>query len=519
MGSADDAGSPIWAKHLPPGTDWRALDLLAAGSLPRAWVGHWRRDPERPVLRDVDGRWATGADLERATARVARRLLAEGLERGDRVIVSGPTALATIVAHVGVMRAGLVVVPVNPASSRREVVGVIDDAKPGAALVAGEELLGWVQAEASGAVASMLAPGLDVLADGSAGALEPVEDDGRLDRSGPSDLALLPYTSGTTGRPKGVPLSHGNLLASAESVRLAWRWTADDRLILCLPLFHMHGMGVGLHGTLLAGASAVLHERFDPEAVLADAVAGATLFFGVPTMYARLVDAPGAERLGWLRECISGSAPMSVDLLSLVREQCGLVPLERYGMTETVMLVSNLLEGGDVDWEPGTVGFPLPGVEVRLAEATGEIEVRGPNVFTGYLNRPEANAEAFTADGWFRTGDIGAFTVGGHLRIVGRAKELIISGGFNVYPREVEDVLRGHPTVIDVAVVGTPSEEWGEIVTAYVEATDDLDVDQLLGWVAEQVTHYKRPRLVHRVEALPRNSLGKVIRHELRPPA
>lgn len=521
MGDPAPEVEPAWVRHLPPGVDWRTLDLVAAGSLPRAWVAHWRADPERPVLRDSDGRWVTGADLLRTTGTTARALLGAGLVPGDRVVVSGPTALSTVVAHIGVLRAGLVVVPMNPASSRREVEGVVEDARPAAGYVAGAELQEWVHDAAPNALVWPNKPGLGFGGGDLGEPIDPrlLEPDDRLDRSGPDDPALLPYTSGTTGRPKGVPLTHGNLLASAEAVRLAWRWSPDDRLILCLPLFHMHGMGVGLHGTLLAGASAVLHERFDPEAVLADAAGGATLFFGVPTMYARLVEAPGADRLGSLRDGISGSAPLSVDLQSQVRERCGLVPIERYGMTETVMLVSQPIDGPPEGGERGTVGYPLPGVEVRLADGTDEIEVRGPNVFAGYLNRPEANAEAFTADGWFRTGDIGAMDPAGQLRIVGRAKELIITGGYNVYPREVEDVLRGHPHVVDVAIVGTPSDEWGEVVTAYVEAADELDVEQLLEWVADQVTHYKRPRVVHRVAALPRNAMGKVVRHELTPPA
>ncbi|HEX8804459.1 MAG TPA: AMP-binding protein, partial [Acidimicrobiales bacterium] len=337
-----------------------------------------------------------------------------------------------------------------------------------------------------------------------------------LDAAGPGDPALLPYTSGTTGTPKGALLSHGNLLASAEAVRLAWRWTADDRLVLCLPLFHVHGLGVGVHGTLLAGASAVLHERFDPEAVLAEAAGGeATLLFGVPTVYARLVEAPGADRLQGLRLCVSGSAPLSAELHGRIRARAGQVVLERYGMTETVMLVSNPYDG---ERRPGTVGLPLPGVEVRLDDRSGEIEVRGPNVFGGYWRRPDADAAAFTGDGWFRTGDVGALDPDGYLRIVGRAKELIITGGFNVYPREVEDVLRAHPDVADAAVVGTPSAEWGETVTAYVEAGEGLDAEGLLAWAAGQLAPYKRPRRVHRVDALPRNPLGKVLRHRLRPP-
>jgi malonyl-CoA/methylmalonyl-CoA synthetase len=334
-----------------------------------------------------------------------------------------------------------------------------------------------------------------------------------LDRSGPEDPALLPYTSGTTGAPKGALLSHGNLLASTEALRLAWRWSTDDRLVLCLPLFHMHGLGVGLHGTLLAGAQAVLLERFDVAGVLAAAAdPAATMFFGVPTMYARLAESEDVGALAHLRLCVSGSAPLAADLQERIRTRTGQAVLERYGMTETVMLVSNPYEG---ERRPGTVGIPLPGVEVRLAEATAEIEVRGPNVFAGYWHREQASSDAFTSDRWFRTGDIGTWDEAGYLKIVGRAKELIITGGYNVYPREVEEVLRGHATIIDAAVVGTPSKEWGETVTAYVQATQDFDPAEVLAWAADQLAPYKRPRTIHRVPALPRNALGKVLRDQL----
>jgi malonyl-CoA/methylmalonyl-CoA synthetase len=312
-------------------------------------------------------------------------------------------------------------------------------------------------------------------------------------------------------------LRHGNLLASAEALRLAWRWVQDDRLVLALPLFHIHGLGVGLHGTLLTGASAVLLPRFDPDAVL-DAARDheATLFFGVPTMYARLAGSPRVGELASLRLLVSGSAALPPTVFERLAERAGQRPLERYGMTETVMNVSNPHDG---ERRPGTVGLPLPGVELRLAEGDGEVLLRGPNVFDGYWRNPEATAEAFDADGWFRTGDLGSLDERGYLRIEGRSKELIITGGYNVHPREVEELLLEHPGVAEVAVVGTPSEEWGEVVTAFVVATDPgdpPDEGELLALAAEQLAPFKRPRLVRYVESLPRNALGKVLKHELR---
>jgi malonyl-CoA/methylmalonyl-CoA synthetase len=504
-GRADDA--PAWAVHVAAGTDWRDVDLLADGSLPAAWTRRWRAEPERPIVHDETTGWLTAGDLLARSARVAGRLAGAGLRRGDRVLLSGPATNDFVVAHVALMRSGLVGIPVNSAYTARELEVLIEAAAPAAAILGSAALRDAARA----ADEQLVITDVDVELPE-----HPAPD---LDDVTATDPALLPYTSGTTGRPKGALLSHGNLLASAQAVRLAWRWTEADRLVLALPLFHIHGLGVGLHGTLLAGASAVLHDRFDPEQVLA-AAADATMFFGVPTMYARLVEAEGAERLGSLRLCVSGSAPLSAALHDQIAQRCGQTVLERYGMTETIMLVSNPYDG---ERRPGSVGFPFPGVDLRLG-ADGEIMVKGPNVFAGYLGDEQANAAAFDADGWFRTGDIGRFDDdgpddGGYLRIVGRSKELIISGGFNVFPREIEDVLRDHPSVRDVAVVGTPSEEWGEIVTAYVETDDeDLDVAGLSAWAAARLVGYKQPRLIHRIDELPRNKLGKVVRGDLTPP-
>ncbi len=289
-----------------------------------------------------------------------------------------------------------------------------------------------------------------------------------LDTSGADDLALLGYTSGTTGAPKGAMLTHGNLLASVEALRLAWRWTPDDRLVLALPLFHAHGLCVGLHGTLLCGGSVVLLPRFDVDVVL-DAARDeqGTLFFGVPTMYSRLAASDRVDELSRLRLCVSGSAPLPADLHRELAARGGTRVLERYGMTETLMNASNPYDG---DRRPGSVGIPLPLVDIDARRPTPRRSVvRGPNIFPGYWERPDATRESFTGD-WFHTGDIGAWDDDGYLTIVGRAKELIISGGFNVYPREVEDVLLQHPSVREVAVIGTPSDEWGETVTAVVVA-------------------------------------------------
>lgn len=485
-----------WKKHLQRGVDPDTVDLLAGESLPRAWARRFTETPERPAFRG-DGDWLSYGDLDRRSRTVAARLAAAGLSRGDRILLSAAASVDLVVAYVAAQRLGIVVVPVNTAYTQREIDHIIRDAQPSGAIVDDAERAAWMQD--AGVVC---APDVD-LPDGP----EPP-----LDLATRDDLALIAYTSGTTGTPKGAMLSSGNLLASADALRIAWRWSPDDRLVLALPLFHLHGLGVGLHGTLVAGASAVLLPKFEVDAVLdAAATHEATLFFGVPTMYARLAASPRAGDLARLRLCVSGSAPLPADLHRTLAERAGQQVIERYGMTETVMNVSNPYDG---DRRPGSVGLPLPGVEFQLAP-NSEILLRGPNIFRGYWQRPDATAEAFTDDGWFRTGDLGVLDDDGYLRIVGRSKDLIITGGYNVYPREVEDVLRQHPAVSDAAVAGLPSPEWGETVAAWIIPHGELDPDDLLVFAAARLASYKRPRSVHVVADFPRNALGKVLKHEL----
>ena len=483
------------------------LDLLAGGSLPRVWVDAWRRRPEAIALIDDGGAVTTAAGLERRSRLVAGALAAAGLGRGDRILLSASPSVACVVAYVACLRLGLVVVLCNPQYTATEVSRIAGNSDPTAAL-----LDGGARASAVGLTLAPLMPVLD-LVPGSGG-----EDTGLpgLDQAETGELALLMYTSGTTGAPKGAMLTHGNLLSSARAVTLAWDWTPADRLVLALPLFHAHGLCVGVNGTLLAGASAVVLPRFDPERVLDQVEAGeATMLFGVPTMYARLVASPRAALLARLRLCVSGSAPLPAALFEIVERLSGQRVLERYGMTETLMLVSNPLRG---ERRPGSVGISLPGVEVRLdGGAEGEISVRGPGVFAGYWRNPEATSAVLDQDGWFRTGDIGRLESGGYLRIVGRSKELIITGGHNVYPREVEEVLCAHPAVAEAAVVGLPSEEWGETVAAAVVAVPGSTVDgeELIAFARRSLAAYKVPRAVHRVEELPRNALGKVSARDL----
>jgi malonyl-CoA/methylmalonyl-CoA synthetase len=503
---AERTSAPAWAAHLPEGLDPGSLDLLAEESLPAAWRRRAEADPDRPALWAAGPGWLRRGELEAASRRAAGRLHLAGLAAGDRVLVSAATSMELVVAYLAALRLGLVVVPANTAYREREIAHIVADAEPRAAIVDDPQRGAWARRAAGGELL-VTGPQVDL----------PAGEAPELDLVGRADPALICYTSGTTGAPKGAVLRHGNLLASAAALRLAWRWAQDDRLLLALPLFHIHGLGVGLHGTLLAGASAVLLPRFDVDGVL-DAAREhqATLFFGVPTMYARLAGSPRAGELSGLRLCVSGSAALPPTVFQRLAEGAGQRVLERYGMTETIMNVSNPYDG---ERRPGTVGLPLPGVEVRLAGERREVLLRGPNVFDGYWRNPLATAEAFDQDGWFRTGDLGSFDDAGYLRIEGRSKELIITGGYNVHPREVEELLLEHPGVAEAAVVGTPSEEWGEVVTAFVVPADPGDPpasEELLAFAAERLAPFKRPRLVRYLPSLPRNALGKVVKHRLR---
>jgi malonyl-CoA/methylmalonyl-CoA synthetase len=485
-------------RHLPAGT--ADPELLAAGSLTNSWLQRWRADGRHRVVHDAKYGWVTAAELEERSRQIAHRLAAAGLSFGDRVVMSAAASVDLVVAHVAALRLGAIVVPTNTGYREREFLHVIHDSTPSVVLTDDPRRIAWITASGSDVVVA----GVDVDL--------PAAKSCDLDVASIDDPALIAYTSGTTGTPKGAVLTHGNLLASAEALRLAWRWQPDDCLMLALPLFHLHGLGVGVHGTLTAGASVVLRPRFDVRDALDQAREHhASLFFGVPTMYRRILESGAADELAPLRLCVSGSAPLSASDHAAFASASGQRIIERYGMTETVITVSNPYDG---ERRPGTVGFPLPGVEVRLADDTNEIYLRGPSVMPGYWQRPDATREVFVGSGWITTGDIGAIDEFGYLSIVGRTKELIISGGYNVYPREIEDVLRNYPGVVDVAVVGKPHAEWGEQVAAFVVA-DGVTEQQLRDFAATQLASYKQPKLVRFVDDLPRNAMGKVVKQQL----
>jgi malonyl-CoA/methylmalonyl-CoA synthetase len=340
------------------------------------------------------------------------------------------------------------------------------------------------------------------------------------------DLAAVLYTSGTTGRSKGAMLTHGNLASNARALAQCWRYTADDRLIHALPLFHTHGLFVAVNVTLAASASIVLLGKFDPERIVA-LFGRASVLMGVPTFYTRLLQHPGLDReaVRGMRLFISGSAPLTAETHDEWKRRTGHAILERYGMTETNMNTSNPYEG---ERKPGAVGPPLPGVEIRIANAQtgaplprgepGEIEIRGPNVFKGYWRMPEKTAAEFRDDGFFRSGDVGLIDADGYLRIVGRAKDLIITGGYNVYPREIEDEIERIPGVAESAVVGLPDADFGEAAAAVVirSAGSQLTAAEVRAVLESRLARYKLPKKIVFARSLPRNAMGKVQKNLIR---
>jgi malonyl-CoA/methylmalonyl-CoA synthetase len=484
---------------------------LGAGTIAEAFHAAALAGGDRPALT-VDGSARTHAELDAGAGRFATLLRESGVTPGDAILLSVPSSIGTVEAYLGALRAGAVVVLANPSYTEGELRYLAEHS-------------GAVAAVASGAVGARLGGLVRTVVDAEADAASGL-DSMPVDPVVAQRAGLLAYTSGTTGRPKGVPLDHANVLANMRGIMRAWRWSADDVLVHGLPLFHQHGLG-GVGASLLAGGRAVLHSRFDPEAICAAIAAErATVFLAVPAMYERLVgwDGFASADLSSLRLLVSGSAPLSPALARRVEAVVGALPLERYGTTESGLNVSNLYDGPR---KPGAVGIPLPGVEMAVVDdaghpvaddTDGEIVVRGPQVFAGYRGDAEATAEAFFAGGWFRTGDIGRIDpADGFLSITGRAKDLIISGGMNVYPREVELALEEAEAVTRAAVVGIPSARWGEAVVAAVVPAPGatLDEEALLAFAGERLAPYKRPKQVVAVQELPLNHMGKVLTAEV----
>ena len=457
-------------------------------SLVAAWRSRWSDGGGAIALRaPAEGVAWSGDELSARIAAAARALAARGVGPGDRVLLSAAPGSGTVVSYAAILAAGATVVPVNTAATAAEIAHYVALAGPVAGVVDDPERL-------PGGVAAIPPADLAVpRGDGGADAMA---------LPGPNDTAMLAFTSGTTGRPKAAPLTHAQLLAGAAAVVEAWAWTADDVLVHALPMFHMHGLGVGLNGGLLAGSAITVLPRFDPGAVVTEP---GTMFFGVPAMYARIASVGRLADLSGRRLLVSGSAPLSVEMFAEIARATGQAPLERYGMTETVMIAGNPLDG---ERHAGTVGQAMPGMRIRIGDDQ-VVEVTGPSVFSGYLSH---GATGFTDDGWFRTGDIGIWD-DGYLRLVGRESDLIITNGFNVYPREVEEALLQVVGVDDVAVVGRPDRDRGECVVAHV--VGEATVDAMQKHLVDVLAPYKHPREWVFHEALPRNAMGKVLRSEL----
>lgn len=481
--------------------------------------------PGAPFLRAPDGRvlLTHGAFLARAEA-MASALLALGLQPGERVAVQAPKTPEMVELYLATLLAGGVFLPLNTAYTPAEMAHFLTDAAP--------RLLVCDPARADALADIARAAGvvqvLTLAADGSGSLREARNADtpglSPLPR-GPEDMAAILYTSGTTGRSKGAMLSHRALASNAQALADLWRFTSDDVLLHALPIFHTHGLFAGLNVALTAGASCLWFPAFDAAGVL-DALPRASVMMGVPTFYTRLLDAPGlAQAAAGVRLFMSGSAPLLAETHREWRAVTGHAILERYGMTETNMNTSNPYEG---ERRPGTVGFPLPGVDLRIADPAsgapvpqgeiGSIELRGPNLFSGYLNLPEKTAEDMRPDGFFITGDLGRIDSDGYLHIVGRSKDLIIAGGYNIYPREIELALDALPGVVESAVIGVPHPDMGEAVVAIVVPDPAAQPTEagLLAALAGQLARFKQPRRIILLADLPRNAMGKVQKAQLR---
>ena len=467
-------------------------------------------------------------DLERATAMMANLLESLHLPAGARVAVQVEKSVEAMVLYLATLRAGYVFLPLNTAYQSAEIEYFVGNAEP-AVVVCSSKNFGWVSKIAFKAGTQ----NVFTLDDDRTGSLleraSHCSDEHMVAVKQADDLAAILYTSGTTGRSKGAMLSHGNMLSNALVLKGYWGWQPGDVLIHALPIFHVHGLFVALHGALINGSKMIWLSRFDPALVLAK-LPEATVFMGVPTLYVRLLAEPGLDRhaVRNMRLFVAGSAPLLIETFTEWQARTGHTILERYGMSETAMLTSNPYEpsqGGER--RGGTVGFALPGVDLRVQGdddkplATGEIggiQVKGPNIFKGYWRMPEKTAEEFTSDGYFKTGDVGKIDDRGYITIVGRSKDLIISGGYNVYPAEIEGYINHLPGVAESALVGVPHPDFGEVGVAVVvaKAGATLDAGAILGALKSQLANFKIPKQCFVVEELPRNTMGKVQKNLLR---
>ena len=480
--------------------------------------------PDASFIETADGQILTYGEMLDQSGRIASALDALGVRPGDRVAVQVEKSPEALMLYLACLRVGAVYLPLNTAYTLTELDYFIGDAEPRVVVCRQKSLEGVTSVAAShGAHVETL----DENGGGSLMDLARDEEPAFLDAGrGPDDLAAILYTSGTTGRSKGAMLTHDNLLSNASTLREYWRFSASDRLIHALPIFHTHGLFVASNVVLLSGASMFFLPKFDAGEVL-HLMPSSTVMMGVPTFYVRLTQHAGLTRdaVSNMRLFVSGSAPLLAETHRTFQQMTGQAILERYGMTETNMNTSNPYDGERI---AGTVGHPLPGVSLRVTDPetgrpvaggeTGMIEVKGPNVFKGYWRMPEKTQAEFRADGFFITGDLGKIDGKGYVHIVGRGKDLVISGGYNIYPKEVESEIDQIPGVVESAVIGIPHPDFGEGVTAVVvrNSAAPLDEQAVLDGLKDRLARYKQPKRVIFVDDLPRNTMGKVQKNVLR---
>ena len=481
-------------------------------------------DPSRLAIETIDGQRISYGDLIARAGQMANVLVASGVKPGDRVAAQTEKSVPGLVLYLATVRAGAVYLPLNTAYTLNELEYFIGDAEPSLVVCdpSKAEGIGAIAAKVGARVETLGADGKGSLTDAAAKAASEFATVERAD----DDLAAILYTSGTTGRSKGAMLTHDNLASNSLALVDYWRFTDKDVLIHALPIYHTHGLFVASNVTLFARASMIFLPKFDPDLII-KLMARATVLMGVPTFYTRLLQSPALtkESTSHMRLFISGSAPLLADTHREWAERTGHAVLERYGMTETNMNTSNPYDGERV---PGAVGHALPGVSVRVTdpdtgkilgpEHIGMIEVKGPNVFKGYWRMPEKTKAEFRDDGFFITGDLGKIDANGYVHILGRGKDLVISGGFNVYPKEIESEIDAMPGVIESAVIGVPHADFGEGVTAVVVCDKGAKVDEssVLKALDGRLAKFKMPKRVIVVDELPRNAMGKVQKNILR---
>jgi malonyl-CoA/methylmalonyl-CoA synthetase len=488
------------------------------------FASRFPKDKTACCIETGDGLYYSWNDLEHATARLANLLAALDIAPGSRIAVQVEKSPEALMLYLATVRAGYVYLPLNTAYRASEIEYFVADAEP-AVVVCSPKNFGWVSNIAFKAGAKHVFT-LGEQRDGSLLARAGHQADTfETAQCQSGDLAAILYTSGTTGRSKGAMLTHANLSSNAKVLHDCWHWNAYDVLLHTLPLFHVHGLFVAAHGALLAGAKMIFLPKFDAAEVLTY-LPRCTVFMGVPTYYVRLLAEPRFDQKACanMRLFVSGSAPMLMETFTEFKRRTGHTILERYGMSETTMLVSNPYRGERIG---GTTGLPLPGVSVRVVkqdnapcapEEIGDIQVKGQNVFPGYWRMPEKTAEEFTADGYFKTGDVGKFGANGYLTIVGRSKDLIISGGYNVYPKEIEGIIDELDGVAESAVVGVPHPDFGEAVMAVIVAKPNAKLSEqaVIAALKEKIANFKVPKRVFFVDELPRNTMGKVQKNVLR---